>query len=304
VSQNVSRDFVRIIVRGADRAKFLHNFCTNNIKAMTPGQLLEAFFVNVQAKVLAHGYVAAFESHHEIWMVPGDPNALVKHLSRYVISEDVHVELAEGVTKIFRVVAASGGDSGSVTSGCLSQANGSIEVHSIWFNWASVSLAVFGGSEQVCRVTREITALYKQIDSAEVEQLRIKERFPIVGTDITMENLAPEADRNLLAISYTKGCYLGQEPIARIDALGHVNKSLKLVRLRSESGNPADSSTILGCKLRTSEDQTDDRNVAGTVTSCVDGDGVVLCLSILRHSGANQPLRLIDHIGQVWVAEL
>ncbi len=66
-------------------------------------QVLEAFFVNVQAKVLAHGFVAAFDSHHEIWMLPGDPTALVRHLSRYVISEDVTVELADATPRAFRI---------------------------------------------------------------------------------------------------------------------------------------------------------------------------------------------------------
>ena len=48
----------------------------------------------------------------------------------------------------------------------------------------------------------------------------------MLGIDLTEDNLAPEGGRNTRAISYTKGCYLGQEPIARLDALGHVNRQL------------------------------------------------------------------------------
>ena len=58
------------------------------------------------------------------------------------------------------------------------------------------------------------------------EALRIEAGFPKHGVDITEDHLAQEANRTKLAISFTKGCYLGQEPIARIDALGHVNRSL------------------------------------------------------------------------------
>ena len=53
----------------------------------------------------------------------------------------------------------------------------------------------------------------------------------IVGVevvDVGGDHLAPEADRISQAISYTKGCYLGQEPIARLDALGHVNNTAYL----------------------------------------------------------------------------
>ena len=86
--------FVRLRASGRDRAKFLHNFCTNNIKSLTDGQACEAFFTDVKARILAHGYVLALEDCHEIWVLSGDPEALRKHLNRYIITEDVTVEFA------------------------------------------------------------------------------------------------------------------------------------------------------------------------------------------------------------------
>ena len=52
-------------------------------------------------------------------------------------------------------------------------------------------------------------------------------RVSSYGQDISTENLPQEVDRDQHAISFTKGCYLGQETVARIDALGHVNRLLK-----------------------------------------------------------------------------
>ena len=63
---------VRIRLTGADRVTFLHNFCTNDVKGLSAGQACEAFFVNVKARILAHGYVLAGEDRHEIWMLPGN----------------------------------------------------------------------------------------------------------------------------------------------------------------------------------------------------------------------------------------
>jgi folate-binding protein YgfZ len=63
-------------------------------------------------------------------------------------------------------------------------------------------------------------------NAAHWNSVRIAARLPLYGQDITTENLPQELARDKLAISFTKGCYLGQEPIARIDALGHVNKLL------------------------------------------------------------------------------
>jgi folate-binding protein YgfZ len=53
---------------------------------------------------------------------------------------------------------------------------------------------------------------------------------PLFGTDFDENNLPQEVGRDREAISFTKGCYLGQETVARIDALGHVNQKLVGVR--------------------------------------------------------------------------
>ena len=58
------------------------------------------------------------------------------------------------------------------------------------------------------------------------EAARIEAGFPWFGRDISDSNLPQEVSRDKQAISFTKGCYLGQETVARIDALGHVNKNL------------------------------------------------------------------------------
>ena len=59
-----------------------------------------------------------------------------------------------------------------------------------------------------------------------LEIVRIEEGFPVIGLDITDKNLPQEVGRNEKAISFTKGCYLGQEIVARIDSRGAVSKVL------------------------------------------------------------------------------
>jgi folate-binding protein YgfZ len=68
--------------------------------------------------------------------------------------------------------------------------------------------------------------------------LRIEAGMPLYGIDISEDNLAQEVGRTKQAISFTKGCYLGQEPIARIDALGHVNRELCGLKLSTGSAPP------------------------------------------------------------------
>jgi hypothetical protein len=80
--------------------------------------------------------------------------------------------------------------------------------------------------------------------AAAFEALRIEAGFPVYGVDITDANLAQEVNRTVQAISFAKGCYLGQEPIARIDAMGHVNQQLRGVRL-SAGPAPAAGAEVL-----------------------------------------------------------
>jgi folate-binding protein YgfZ len=62
--------------------------------------------------------------------------------------------------------------------------------------------------------------------AAAFEPARIEQGFPWFAQDISPANLPQEVGRDPLAVSFVKGCYLGQETVARIDALGHVNKLL------------------------------------------------------------------------------
>ena len=91
---------------------------------------------------------------------------------------------------------------------------------------------------------------------------------------MTEANLAPEANRPD-AISYKKGCYLGQEPIARIDALGHVNRLLCRVRFEPDSPLPTPGTAV-----------TVDGIEAGTVTSSAlshnGGDPHPVALALLK----------------------
>lgn len=286
--------FARLRITGKDRAKFLHNFCTNNIKALAAGTAVEAFFTDVKARILAHGYVLAFETSHEIWMLPGDSAALGKHLSRYVITEDVTVaDLApENHVVVFRETSellasppfealvanpegASCGELGDSTT-----ANTTLTF--LRFSWASERLiAVAGALEQILELRGKIPA-GAEVGSDELEVLRIRERFPVIGRDMTNENMAPEAERNSIAISYTKGCYLGQEPIARLDAMGHVNRALRVI----EFSGACSPQEVVGCSIVTGDNVT-----AGTLTSAAQGTSeTIVGLAMVKVSSTSQPV--------------
>src|SRR5690606_20586101 len=99
-------------------------------------------------------------------------------------------------------------------------------------------------------------------DAEVIEVMRIENGAPLYGVDITPENLPQEVARDAEAIHFKKGCYLGQETVARIDALGHVNKLLVQVKF------PADAQVSPGDELLVGEKK------AGRVTSVCDSPAV------------------------------
>ena len=103
----------------------------------------------------------------------------------------------------------------------------------IWATWYDLpTVFISYPVEETSNVWKKITAAGAMPTGMQiVERHRIQDGFPRAGVDLDDCNLIPEADRDKKAISYTKGCYLGQEPIARIDAMGHVNKKLTRLKL-------------------------------------------------------------------------
>jgi folate-binding protein YgfZ len=125
------------------------------------------------------------------------------------------------------------------------------------------------------------------------EAARIEQGFPLFGQDISDKNLPQEVGRDKLAISFVKGCYLGQETVARIDALGHVNR--KLARLRFSG--PAVPGP--GTELRAGE------QVVGEVTSASWSPRLrsPVALGYVRTAHLSPGTRLTSSCGEAEVME-
>jgi folate-binding protein YgfZ len=123
-----------------------------------------------------------------------------------------------------------------------------------------------------------------------VNAARIEAGTPLVGHEITEKSLPQELARDDRAISFVKGCYLGQETVARIDALGHVNRYLVGVRFE-------------GTDLPTTEELYSDNQIVGQITSLAYSPRLQapLALAYVRRGGTNPgtPLQWSGGNGQV-----
>lgn len=249
-------DRTQIELRGADRVKFLHNFCTQDIKALSAGQGCEAFVCNAMGRVL--GYIAVFAAEDGLWIetVPGVEAALLAHFDKYLIREDVELhgrtaelgelwlagpQVAGHLAALFPGVSVH--DAPLLSQQTVERDGQPMRLRRIdWLGSAGWLLS--GPREAIGRLQTALVELGALEGSAEaLESLRVEAGFPKYGRDLTAENLSQEAARTERSISFKKGCYLGQEPIARLDALGHTNKELR--RLRWEGTVVPDPGTAI-----------------------------------------------------------
>jgi folate-binding protein YgfZ len=276
-------------VQGADGAQFLHNMCTNDIRSLQPGEGCEAFFTDVKGKIVAHAFVLAGAQALQLIVAPGQAGPLIAHLDRYIIREqaalsDVSAELGWKLL-VGRQAAATLERLGvaSRPSAPWSHSRGAIA--SVEVQCLRCPLPWCGGyllgiqTSHAADVASAIRDAGAENCAEDVwHALRIESNWPLWNVDFDSTNLPQEIGRDAQAIHFRKGCYLGQETIARIDALGHVNK--RLVQLEIHSASPSSA----GAELYK------DEQPVGRITSAAWSPraGGPLALAMVRR-GANEP---------------
>jgi len=224
-----------IEVSGEDRVSFLHNLCTNDVRRLEPGRGCEAFFTNVQGKILCHALLFCRADSIVIHATDGHAQTLLPHLDKYLIREDVvlsdlsdsSVFLLTGPTAKNFLQQHEVPSDLEVLAHCETDLDGArVQVRRAPL--VQVPCFILScGQEHTTKLQNFLhNASIHRVDADIFEIVRIENGFPSSGCDITAENFPQEVGRDQLAISFTKGCYLGQETVARIDALGHVNRYL------------------------------------------------------------------------------
>ncbi|MCH9656123.1 MAG: hypothetical protein K0U86_12640 [Planctomycetes bacterium] len=280
-------------LKGKDRAKFLHNFCTNEIINLPTDEGCEAFLTNVQSRILGHIFV--FNQGDSLWIdtAPGMCSSIINHLDRYIILEDADFELR---TPEYGNLYLTGPKAKEI----LTQAG--IEIESLAVN-QQVQVKNTGSQLTVrrldwfqqpgyfcCLQYVKIADFWSSLMEAGAtpagqdtfDTLRIESLFPLYGVDLSEENLAQEASRTEQSISFKKGCYLGQEPIARIDSLGHVNRELRAIGLAEGWVPPSGAKVMAG--------EPDQLQEVGTISSSGVSFGKypAVAMAMLRR-GSNEP---------------
>ncbi|MBF0352465.1 MAG: hypothetical protein HQM11_15650 [SAR324 cluster bacterium] len=227
------RAFELIRVQGPDAMTFLQGMVTNDLKQLSPGGLQHQLLCNNKGKILYHLDVLQMAQEDYILVCDPEEAKLVgNHLYHFLIREDLEMSLMTPHWLRCDLI-------GPLVFQWLSTQN----YHDDHGIWEFQGIQVLTGREQwgtlprlVCLVPAEdyvrflktVLAAHHDIGLAgleALEQIRIYQGIPRAGVDYNQEHFPQEAG---LAdhVSYNKGCYLGQEPHARMHYRGHPNRLL------------------------------------------------------------------------------
>ena len=265
-----------IDIVGPDAASFLHNLTTNDIKSMLPGDSRELFLTNHKARVLGHGVVSCLAADRfRLQTDKARGEAVFKHLNHYLISEQA--ELADRTAEF---------------AACLVLGDGAekLDLADVFRRpafWGTPGIVLLYPITETPRIVGllESRGIPRGNDD-ELEIRRVEAGMPKFGAEMDETRFVVEVDRIPQAISYAKGCYLGQEPIVMARDRGQVNR--RLLGLRVAGDKPVSP----GTKLMSGDGEV------GVVTSSVHSPrfGCVLCLAYLRR-GHQEPGAILTIAG-------
>lgn len=285
----------RLVVGGADARPFLQNFCTNDVLRAPVGSIIEGFFLNTKGHILHHGFLAVDEQQVTIYLVGSNASDLLEHLARYVIRERVAFALLE--TPWWLAIGGSW-----VTPAGEERADAGHLADSRILPFPALNLPAWIIESELTQEQLEfelgragyVLPAVEGVAEMVFDALRIESGLPLPGIDYAAATLPQELDRNRRAIHFEKGCYLGQETVARLDALGHVNKLLRGIRFANLSSPSAGTSLSLGEKA------------VGQVISLTYSPllGAILGLAIVRREAAQEGTELTWNDGTAAVVTL
>ncbi len=267
----------RIYATGDDRARLLHALTTNHVQQLTPGTWCYAFFLNAQGHILADVNLFCLADRFLLDTEPETRERVFRHLDKYIIADDVALEDA---TESMASVAVEGPHAAALLAAAGAPLPDAEYAHAPW-NGAIVARVSETGAPgfRIFMPAAAKAAWIARLESAgavpatpgEARTVRLEHGKPRYGEDI-FDTTLPQETRQMHAVHFTKGCYLGQEIVERIRSRGHVNRLL--VRLVVEGETPLASGTKV----------TAGAAEAGEVTSSAfsPGLGKVVALAYVR----------------------
>jgi folate-binding protein YgfZ len=233
----------RICLLGADRQKFLNGQVTNNVKDLKPGEGCYAALITAKGKMQSDLRIFCLDEELLLDFEPGLTLIVTERLEKYIIADDVQLV---DVAPHYGLISLQGPKSAELASALdlgvalPDRPFGQIKIAHQTLGDLYIANAARLGTVGIdlyvptAAVEATLKLLLQHATSMNVrlcgsdafEMARIEQGVPRFTMDMDETNLPPEAGLDRTGISYTKGCYIGQEVIARIRTYGQVAKKL------------------------------------------------------------------------------
>ena len=267
------RDRAALLVKGPDAAEYLQGQLTNDTEAIEPERGLYAALLDRKGHLSSDMRVLRLSSG-ELWLdlEPGPAEGVLKHLRTYSIGREVEVE---DVTDRWAVISLIGPRSAEL-SGFEGLGPEHAQRSRQWEGTDVLGVATDAGVDLIVQTEDAATieaalatAGAVQVSDEAAEIARVESGRPRFGLDMTSDHMPAEAGIVERAVDFEKGCYIGQEPVARLHYRGKPNRSLRGLRLSAPAshGDPL----LLG-----------EREVGSVGTACISPAHGPIALAIVR----------------------
>ena len=230
-------------VSGEDAATFLQGQFTNDLRVLSAHRSVYGLWLTLKGKVLADSFVLRGAVPNEFWIGSYfSPAALIRErIESHVIADDVTVEdFTADWTGICLL-----GDEATPT---VEEAKGFGLAFAGRRQAGSCVEWVFPLSADEPPGLAELVRTASAVDEVEMRRRRILAGIPAIPSDVGPADLPNEAGLEADAISYTKGCYLGQEVMARLKSMGQVRRRLVQVRGSGHDFPATPSAVFVGAR--------------------------------------------------------
>lgn len=239
----------RLCLTGADRVRFLHGQVTNDIKRLHAGGGCYAALVNAKGRMESDLHVYCLSDEILLDFEPGLTQDVTQRLQKYIVADDVQVI---DVAPLYGLLSVQGPKAEAVIRNCgmfpdcppgkykLTKVVADPNLGELYLmnlpRLGTSGFDLFVPVEALLAVGKKMVAALDSVTGKAsgweaFEAARIEAGIPRFGVDMDHSNFPQECGIEAEAVSYTKGCYIGQEVLNRIHTLGHVNRELRGLKL-------------------------------------------------------------------------
>ena len=243
----------RLCLTGADRQRFLNGQVTSNVKDLKPGEGCYAALVNAKGRMVSDLNIYSLAGELLLDFEPGLNGAVTERFEKYIIADDVQVVDAAphyGLISVQGPQALATVERLGLNFPAPDQPFQSSRIQDETLGemycmnqprLGTTGFDLFAPTGSLAALADKLIAAAQQLGGRAcgwhaLETARLEAGLPRFGAEMDATNLPPEAGLASRAISYTKGCYIGQEIIARLRTYGQVAKALRGLRFADGTG--------------------------------------------------------------------